>query len=148
MSDPVIFKTSFVVRAHEKGDLQIHEDTQPFSTPWAVVYKSFLLVQENLSNQVRDRKRCPVRVLKSFGWARKHTPGDIISVEYTVTQNSEGDLHLHTRVRTFQNDWRGGYRGLLMIKAEVDRQIAERYNCPFHPTRVKREGLPEWAQQG
>lgn len=69
---------------------------------------------------------------------RVGTTGDILSVAdsdplvtYTISIARNGDVT--NDVQSHGNTFAEVYRGFVAIKAEVDRQIEERRECPFNP---------------
>ena len=60
-------------------------------------------------------------------------------VTITLSIDRNGDVYDDTQ--THGNSFADVYRGFIAIKAEVDRQIGERRNCPFNPKYGK--GLVE-----
>jgi hypothetical protein len=52
-------------------------------------------------------------------------------VTFTISIARNGDVHNDTQ--THGSSFGEVYRAFHAIKAEVDRQIAERRNCPFNP---------------
>lgn len=52
-------------------------------------------------------------------------------VTYTISIDREGNVHNDTQ--THGSSFAAVYRAFQSIKVEVDRQIAERRNCPFNP---------------
>lgn len=52
-------------------------------------------------------------------------------VTYTVGIDEDGNVHNDTQ--THGSSFAEVYKAFYAIKTEVDRQIAERRNCPFNP---------------
>lgn len=52
-------------------------------------------------------------------------------VEWTITISRNGDVT--NDAVTFGNSFADVYKGFVAIRAELDRQIAERRNCPYNP---------------
>lgn len=53
----------------------------------------------------------------------------LITVVVAIGRN--GDVHASTT--THGNPWGEVYRGMHGVKAEIDRMIGERRECPFNP---------------
>lgn len=140
----LLVEEHFEVRVHPDGSIQLHESVKTNGSPWGSVFKSFKLMQEDLIRQTIERRHCPMRAKHSYGWGRPKESGTIFEIVYEIHQEELGSFNLSTRVKSHTPDWRASYRAMLMIRAEVDRQIRERFNCPFHPAVVKRQGLPVW----
>ena len=67
-------------------------------------------------------------------------------VTMTISAAVDGeDYHLTDSTQTHGNSWAEVYRGLLMIRDEVQRQIDSRRDCPFNPKTVKQHGDPEFT---
>ena len=64
-------------------------------------------------------------------------------VTFTISISRNGDVTNDTQ--THGNTFAEVYRGFQLIKTEVERQIAERRNCPFNPKYGK--GLNGLADQ-
>lgn len=58
-----------------------------------------------------------------------------IIVTYTISVDREGNIYNDTQ--THGSSFAEVYKAFQAIKAEVDRQIAERRNCPFNPNNVR-----------
>lgn len=56
-------------------------------------------------------------------------------VTYTISIDQEGNVYNDTQ--THESSFAEVYRAFQQIKVEVDRQIAERRNCPFNPIQSK-----------
>ena len=56
-------------------------------------------------------------------------------VTYTISIGRNGDIYNDTQAHG--NTFADVYRGFYAIKAEVDRQIAERRECPYNPITRK-----------
>ena len=52
-------------------------------------------------------------------------------VTLNISIDREGNVYEDTQ--THGNSFADVYKGFIAIKAELDRQIAERRNCPFNP---------------
>jgi hypothetical protein len=52
-------------------------------------------------------------------------------VTYTISIDRDGNIYNDTQ--THGSSFAEVYRAFQAIKTEVDRQIAERRNCPFNP---------------
>lgn len=52
-------------------------------------------------------------------------------VTYTISIDKDGNVYNDTQ--THGSSFAEVYRAFIAIKAEVDRQIAERRNCPYNP---------------
>lgn len=52
-------------------------------------------------------------------------------ITYTIGIDADGNVHNDTQ--THGSTFAEVYRAFQAIKAEVDRQISERRNCPFNP---------------
>lgn len=59
--------------------------------------------------------------------SREHEP--LVTITLRVDRN--GDIHEDTQ--THGNPWSDVYRGFIAIRAEIDRQIGARRQCPFNP---------------
>jgi hypothetical protein len=67
-------------------------------------------------------------------------------VTMTLSVAVDGDdYHVSDSTQTHGNSWADVYRGLTMIRDEVQRQIDSRRDCPFNPARVRRAGEPVFA---
>ena len=42
--------------------------------------------------------------------------------------------------------WAEAYKGMVMLRDELQRQINERKNCPFNPLNVRRDGEPTFEE--
>jgi hypothetical protein len=58
-------------------------------------------------------------------------PASDFLIKYTIQIDHDGGLTSY--VETCDNSFADIYRGFRLIKAEVERQIAERKNCPYNP---------------
>lgn len=54
------------------------------------------------------------------------------------------DYHVHDDTQTHGNGWGEVYRGMIMLRDELNRQISEAKSCPFNPANIKRYGKPEF----
>lgn len=57
----------------------------------------------------------------------------LVTVMFSIGRN--GDVVNDTQ--THDNSFADVYRGLVAVRAEVDRQINERRNCPYNPAYGK-----------
>lgn len=55
------------------------------------------------------------------------------------------DFHVCDETETHGNDWSDVYRGMVMLRDELNRQIAERKLCPFNPMNIRRDGEPDFT---
>ena len=67
----------------------------------------------------------------------------LVTVEFAVDVEGD-DIHVINHNQMHDSTWAEAYRGMLEIQKDIDRQIEERFNCPFHPRNVKRDGPPEF----
>lgn len=66
-------------------------------------------------------------------------------VTMTLSVEVDGDdLHVHDSTQTHGNSWADVYRGTVMLREELDRQIASRRDCPFNPKAVRENGKPDF----
>lgn len=66
-------------------------------------------------------------------------------VTMTLSVAVDGDdFHVSDSTQTHGNSWGEVYRGMMMIRDEVQRQIASGKQCPFNPANVKKNGLPQF----
>lgn len=67
-------------------------------------------------------------------------------VTMTITAAVDGDnFHMIDSTETHGNSWADVYRGMIMIKEEVERQIADGKKCPFNPKNVRLNGEPDFT---
>jgi hypothetical protein len=64
------------------------------------------------------------------------TEGDRL-ITITVGIGRNGDIFEDTQ--THGNTWSDVYRGMHAVKAEIERLIAERRECPYNPKNKDRE---------
>lgn len=64
----------------------------------------------------------------------------------TITISIDRDGSVFDDTQTHGNSFAEVYRGMVAIRAEIDRQIAERRACPFNPKFGQGEN-PEWARE-
>lgn len=69
----------------------------------------------------------------------------LITINMHVTQDGD-DYHVHDDTQTHGNTWAEVYKGMIMLRDELNRQIADRKLCPFNPAVIKRDGQPEFDQ--
>lgn len=62
-------------------------------------------------------------------------------VTYTISIDKDGNVYNDTQ--THGNSFADVYRAFVAIKAEVDRQIAERRVCPYNPKYSINQQLKE-----
>lgn len=67
----------------------------------------------------------------------------LVTIAFAVDLDGD-DVHIRNHNQMHESTWAEAYRGMLEIQKEFERQIAERFNCPFHPRNVKRDGSPEF----
>jgi len=63
-------------------------------------------------------------------------------VTLSITIDHNGDVFDDTQ--TYGNSYADVYHGIVAVKAEVERQINERRNCPFNPKYGRDE---PWMRQ-
>lgn len=60
----------------------------------------------------------------------------LLTVTFTIAEE-DGHVHIHEDTQTHGNAWGEVYRGFKAIQGEVNRQVAEQRQCPFHPRTEK-----------
>lgn len=66
-------------------------------------------------------------------------------VTLTMSIDIDGDdYHIRDSLQTHGNSFAEVYRGMCMIRDEVQRQINERKKCPFNPKNVREHGEPKF----
>lgn len=69
-------------------------------------------------------------------------------VTMTITASVDGDdNHLQDSTETHGNTWPEVYKGMLMIRDEIDRQIKSAKLCPYNPKTLRNQGRPEFDQE-
>lgn len=66
-------------------------------------------------------------------------------VTMTLSVSVEGDnFYVSDSTQTHGNSWAEVYRGMIMLRDELQRQIDSAKLCPFNPKNVKANGLPDF----
>lgn len=71
----------------------------------------------------------------------------LITMTMSVAVDGD-DFHVSDSTQTHGNAWADVYRGMVMLREELDRQIESRRLCPFNPKRVRQEGEPIFPTSG
>jgi hypothetical protein len=69
-----------------------------------------------------------------------------LTIEFAIDWDGAG-WHVRNSTQTHGLPWGDSYKAILMVRDDLQRQIDERFNCPFHPKALKQQGLPEWASE-
>jgi hypothetical protein len=69
----------------------------------------------------------------------------LITMELCAEQDGE-HFSVHDSTQTHGNSWADVYRGMVMLRDELNRQIEERRLCPFNPRRVRVDGPPIFGE--
>lgn len=56
------------------------------------------------------------------------------------------DYHVHDDTQTHGNDWADVYKGIVMLRDELNRQLTDKKLCPFNPMNVRRDGEPKFDE--
>jgi hypothetical protein len=67
----------------------------------------------------------------------------LVTITLSVEVDGE-DFHVHDDTQTHGNAWADVYRGMLILRDELQRQIDERAGCPYHPKNIKANGEPNF----
>ena len=66
-------------------------------------------------------------------------------VTMTMSVEVDGDdYHVHDSTQTHGNSWADVYRGMVMLRDELNRQLDSRRDCPFNPKSVREHGEPKF----
>lgn len=88
----------------------------------------------------RQARQC----LLDMGWLPPSPPSADMLVTITVGIARNGDVHQDTL--THGNEFAEVYRGMHLVRAEIDRLIVERRSCPYNPSAAKRVAEQEQEQ--
>lgn len=63
----------------------------------------------------------------------------------TISVAVDGDdFHVSDSTQTHGNSWADVYRGMTMLRDELNRQIGDAKLCPYNPKNVRANGEPDF----
>lgn len=70
----------------------------------------------------------------------------LVTMTLSVAVDGE-DFHVSDSTQTHGNSWAEVYKGMTMLRDELQRQIDSAKLCPFNPKNVKVNGLPDFSKE-
>lgn len=100
-------------------------------TKWTPMTDERLAYIERLSDECECSREDVIDLIDELKRLRTPVDGKDLIVTYEISIGRDGTVHNDTR--PYDSSFADVYRAFHAIKKEVDRQIAERRNCPFNP---------------